>query len=28
MIEALKTEIVEFVPKRMRSRKKKEIMEI
>lgn len=28
MIEALKNEILEFVPKRMRSRKKKEIMDI
>jgi len=28
MIEALKTEILEFVPKRMRSKKKKEVMEI
>ncbi len=28
MIEALKAEILEFVPKRMRSRKKKEVMEI
>ncbi|GAB3920380.1 hydrogen peroxide-inducible genes activator [Mucilaginibacter myungsuensis] len=28
MIEALKNEIIDFVPKRMRSRKKKEIMEI
>ncbi|MDB5133477.1 MAG: LysR family transcriptional regulator [Mucilaginibacter sp.] len=28
MIEALKNEILEFVPKRMKSRKKKEVMEI
>ena len=28
MIDALKTEILEFVPKRMRSKKKKEVMEI
>ncbi|MEO6499692.1 MAG: hydrogen peroxide-inducible genes activator, partial [Mucilaginibacter sp.] len=28
MIDALKTEILEFVPKRMRSKKKKEIMDI
>jgi LysR family hydrogen peroxide-inducible transcriptional activator len=28
MIEALKAEILEFVPKRMRSKKKKEVMEI
>jgi LysR family transcriptional regulator, hydrogen peroxide-inducible genes activator len=28
MIEALKNEILEFVPKRMRSKKKKEVMEI
>jgi LysR family hydrogen peroxide-inducible transcriptional activator len=28
MIEALRAEILEFVPKRMRSRKKKEVMEI
>jgi LysR family hydrogen peroxide-inducible transcriptional activator len=28
MIDALKTEILEFVPKRMRSKKKKDIMEI
>ncbi|MBB5397119.1 hydrogen peroxide-inducible genes activator [Mucilaginibacter sp. AK015] len=28
MIEALKTEILDFVPKRLRTRKKKEIMEI
>ncbi len=28
MIEALKTEILEFVPKRMKSKKKKEVMEI
>src|SRR6202012_4425341 len=28
MIEALKTEILEFVPKRMRSKKKRELMEI
>ena len=28
MIEALKTEILDFVPKRLRTKKKKEIMEI
>ena len=28
MIEALKNELLEFVPKRMKSRKKKEVMEI
>jgi LysR family hydrogen peroxide-inducible transcriptional activator len=28
MIEALKTEIIDFVPKRMRNKKKKEVMEI
>jgi len=28
MIDALKAEILEFVPKRMRSKKKKDVMEI
>ena len=28
MIDALKTEILEFVPKRMRSKKKRDVMEL
>jgi len=28
MIDALKTEILDFIPKRMRSKKKKEVMDI